>query len=76
MKREVGMRFDLTVPFARFAARFISASVPHSNGITWAQSGVAKIRSEAYREFMQCDFDTIGTTSAISDLETVLVVTC
>jgi histidyl-tRNA synthetase len=27
-----------------------------------------------YREFMQCDFDTIGTTSALADLETVLVV--
>jgi histidyl-tRNA synthetase len=27
-----------------------------------------------YREFMQCDFDTIGTTSVLADLETVLVV--
>ena len=27
-----------------------------------------------YREFMQCDFDTIGTTSTLADLETVLVV--
>jgi histidyl-tRNA synthetase len=27
-----------------------------------------------YREFMQCDFDTIGTTSPVADLETVLVV--
>jgi len=27
-----------------------------------------------YREFMQCDFDTIGTTSPVADLEMVLVV--
>ena len=27
-----------------------------------------------YREFVQCDFDTIGTESAVADIETVLVV--
>jgi histidyl-tRNA synthetase len=27
-----------------------------------------------FREFMQCDFDTIGTTSAAADIETILVV--
>ena len=27
-----------------------------------------------YREFMQCDFDTIGTESFVSDVETVLVI--
>ena len=27
-----------------------------------------------YREFLQCDFDTIGTLSAVADIETVLVI--
>src|SRR5262249_38786573 len=27
-----------------------------------------------YREFMQCDFDTIGTESVVSDVETILVI--
>jgi histidyl-tRNA synthetase len=27
-----------------------------------------------YREFMQCDFDTIGTSSLLSDIETALVI--
>ena len=27
-----------------------------------------------YREFMQCDFDTIGTTSVVADIETALVI--
>ena len=27
-----------------------------------------------YREFMQCDFDTIGTTSIVSDIETGMVI--
>src|SRR5262249_28083270 len=27
-----------------------------------------------YREFMQCDFDTIGTLSPVADIETALVI--
>ncbi|NIO40472.1 MAG: histidine--tRNA ligase, partial [Burkholderiales bacterium] len=27
-----------------------------------------------FREFMQCDFDTIGTTSLAADIETALVI--
>ena len=69
------MRFDLTVPFARFAAQHISKlGTPFKRyhmGTVWRGENTQRGR---YREFMQCDFDTIGTTSAISDLETVLVV--
>ncbi len=73
--REVGMRFDLTVPFARFAAQHV-----HDLGLPFKRYHMATVwRGEntqrgRYREFMQCDFDTIGTTSPVADLETVLVV--
>jgi histidyl-tRNA synthetase len=73
--REVGMRFDLTVPFARFAAQHV-----HELGLPFKRYHMAAVwRGEntqrgRYREFMQCDFDTIGTTSPVADLETVLVV--
>ena len=73
--RRVGMRFDLTVPFARFAAQHVSEL-----GTPFKRYHVAKVwRGEnthrgRYREFMQCDFDTIGTDSIASDIETVLVV--
>ncbi len=74
-KREVGMRFDLTVPLARFVAQ-------HSNdlGLPFKRYQIAKVwRGEnthrgRYREFMQCDFDTIGTTSVASDIEMLLVI--
>jgi histidyl-tRNA synthetase len=74
-KRKVGMRFDLTVPLARFAAM-------HANelGTPFKRYHIAKVwRGEnthrgRYREFMQCDFDTIGTESVASDIETVLVI--
>ena len=73
--RDVGMRFDLTVPFARFCAQHIGQlGVPFKRyhmATVWRGENTQRGR---YREFMQCDFDTIGTTSALADLETVLVV--
>ncbi len=73
--REVGMRFDLTVPFARFCAQHIaSLGTPFKRyhmASVWRGENTQRGR---YREFMQCDFDTIGTTSPVADLEMVLVV--
>lgn len=73
--REVGMRFDLTVPFARFAAQHTATlGTPFKRyhlATVWRGENTQRGR---YREFMQCDFDTIGTTSPVADLETVLVV--
>ncbi len=73
--RWVGMRFDLTVPLARFAAQ-------HANelGLPLKRYHIATVwRGEntqrgRYREFMQCDFDTIGTRSVAADIETALVI--
>jgi len=73
--RHVGMRFDLTVPLARFVAQ-------HANelGLPFKRYHIAKVwRGEnthrgRYREFMQCDFDTIGTISVASDIEMLLVI--
>ena len=73
--RMVGMRFDLTVPLARFAAQHASEL-----GLPFKRYHIATVwRGERaqrgrYREFMQCDFDTIGTKSVASDIETVLVI--
>jgi len=73
--REVGMRFDLTVPFARFAAQHVSElGLPFKRyhmATVWRGENTQRGR---YREFMQCDFDTIGTMSPVADLEMVLVV--
>ena len=72
--RDVGLRFDLTVPFARFAAQYIGQlGTPFKRyhiGTVWRGENTQRGR---YREFMQCDFDTIGTTGVAADVETVLV---
>ncbi|MDF1746371.1 MAG: histidine--tRNA ligase [Gimesia sp.] len=73
--RDVAMRFDLTVPFARFAAQNINElGIPFKRyhvGTVWRGERPQKGR---YREFVQCDFDTIGTTSNSADIETLFVI--
>ena len=67
---EKGLRYDLTVPFARFV-------VQHRNELTmpfkryqiqpvWRADRPQKGR---YREFYQCDADIIGSDSLINEIE-------
>jgi histidyl-tRNA synthetase len=74
-ERRVGMRFDLTVPLARFAAQHINElGTPFKRyhiASVWRGENTQRGR---YREFMQCDFDTIGTKSVAADIETALVI--
>src|SRR5271165_6478604 len=73
--REVALRFDLTVPLARFAAQHIGQlGTPFKRyhmGPVWRGENAQRGR---YREFWQCDFDTIGTRSNAADIEVVLVI--
>ena len=70
-----GLRYDLTVPFARFV-------VQHQNEISfpfkryqiqpvWRADRPQKGR---YREFYQCDVDVIGSKSLLNELELVQIV--
>ncbi len=72
---EKGLRYDLTVPFARYV-------VQHQNDISfpfkryqiqpvWRADRPQKGR---YREFYQCDVDVIGSTSLLNELELVQMV--
>lgn len=73
--RDVGMRFDLTVPLARFAAQHIATlGTPFKRyhiATVWRGENTQRGR---YREFVQCDFDTIGAKGVAADAEVVLVV--
>jgi histidyl-tRNA synthetase len=74
-ERDIALRFDLTVPLARFAAQHSAAL-----GMPFKRYHIAPVwRGEntqrgRYREFIQCDFDTIGTESNSADIETLLVI--
>ena len=73
-ERWVGLRFDLTVPLARFAAQHINelgtpSGQPHRTVLAGRTSpGRPLPRVHAVR------FDTIGTRSTASDIETALVI--
>jgi len=72
--RQVGMRFDLTVPLARFAAQHVGRL-----GTPFKRYHIAPVwrgenpQAGRFREFVQCDFDTIGTESELADIESVAV---
>ena len=72
---EKGLRYDLTVPFARYV-------VQHQNEISfpfkrfqiqpvWRADRPQKGR---YREFYQCDVDAIGSRSQLCELELVQII--
>lgn len=69
-KRDVALRFDLTVPFARFVAE-------HKDELyfPFKRYHIAKVwrgekpQAGRYREFVQCDFDMVGSDSACADFE-------
>lgn len=72
---EKGLRYDLTVPFARFV-------VMHRNEITfpfkryqiqpvWRADRPQKGR---YREFFQCDADVVGSDSLLNEVELIQII--
>ncbi len=72
---EKGLRYDLTVPFARYV-------VQHQNELSfpfkryqiqpvWRADRLQKGR---YREFYQCDVDVIGTRSLLCEVELIEIV--
>ncbi len=67
---ELALRFDLTVPLARFIAKHVEElGVPfkrYAIGSVFRGERPAKGR---FREFVQCDFDTLGTESPLADAE-------
>ena len=74
--RDVALRFDLTVPFARFLAEHrAELDFPFKRyhiAKVWRGENTQRGR---FREFTQCDFDTVGSDSASCDFE-ILHVMC
>ena len=71
--KEFGLRYDLTVPLARFVARF-NPKLPFKRyqiGRVFRYEDPQKGR---YREFWQCDVDIVGESSPLADAEILNVV--
>ena len=70
-----GLRYDLTVPFARFVVQHRDQVVfpfrRYQLQPVWRADRPQKGR---YREFYQCDADMIGSTSLLNELELVQMI--
>lgn len=71
--RELGLRYDLTVPLARVVAMNPDLKMPfkryHADKV-WRDGPVSAGR---FREFLQCDVDVIGTSSLKADAELIII---
>jgi len=71
-KEKLALRFDLTVPLARVMSLYPNdLSFPfkrYSIGRVWRGEKAQKGR---FREFLQCDFDIVGSESVVADAEVV-----
>jgi histidyl-tRNA synthetase len=67
---DLALRYDLTVPLARVAAAY-GSQLPapykrYAMGQVWRADRPGKGR---FREFVQCDLDTLGSSSILADAE-------
>ena len=67
---DLALRYDMTVPLARVAAAY-GSQLPspykrYAIGPVWRADRPGKGR---YREFVQCDLDTLGSVSVLADAE-------
>jgi histidyl-tRNA synthetase len=70
---DLALRYDLTVPLARVIAMHPELPMPfkrHQIQPVWRADRPQKGR---FREFWQCDVDTVGSTSPIADAECLAV---
>lgn len=72
---EKGLRYDLTVPFARFVVQYQSElTFPFKRYQIQPVWRADRPQKGRYREFFQCDVDVVGSDSLLNELELVLIV--
>jgi histidyl-tRNA synthetase len=69
--RMVGLRYDLTVPLSRVVAMYPDLVKPFKRYQIAPVWRAEKPQRGRYREFWQCDVDTVGTSSMMADAEIV-----
>lgn len=72
--RKLGLRFDLTVPLARYVATTPSLKLPFKRYEIGPVFRDGPIKAGRMRQFWQCDVDTIGSSSLLSEAELIALV--
>lgn len=69
--RDLGLRYDLTVPLSRYVAMHKDLKIPFRRYEIGRVYRDGPIKLGRYREFMQCDADIIGSKSPLADAECI-----
>lgn len=71
---EKGLRYDLTVPFARYVVQHQSElAFPYKRYQIQPVWRADRPQKGRYREFYQCDVDVVGSNSLLNELELVQI---
>jgi len=68
-ERELGLRYDLTVPLARFVAMNPNVKLPFKRYAIGTVYRDGPIKLGRYREFIQCDCDIVGADAPLADAQ-------
>ncbi|MBI5553710.1 MAG: histidine--tRNA ligase [Candidatus Diapherotrites archaeon] len=68
-QRELGLRFDLTVPFSRVVGMNPTLKMPFKRYQIQNVYRDGPLTTNRYREFLQCDADVVGVESVKADAE-------
>ncbi|RKD87834.1 histidine--tRNA ligase [Mangrovibacterium diazotrophicum] len=72
---EKGLRYDLTVPFARFVVQYRNdISFPFKRYQIQPVWRADRPQKGRYREFYQCDVDIVGSDSLLNEFELVQII--
>ena len=72
--REIGLRYDLTVPLARYVGMNPTIKMPFKRYQTGEVFRDGPVASSRYRQFLQCDVDVIGSLSMAIDAEIIALI--
>jgi len=71
--RDLGLRFDLTVPFSKFVGINPNLKMPFKRYEIGKVYRDGPIKLGRYREFWQCDVDIVGCSKMTADAEIILL---
>jgi histidyl-tRNA synthetase len=72
-ERDIGLRYDLTVPMARFVGMNPTLKMPFKRYQIEKVFRDGPIKSGRMREFWQCDVDIVGSASMLADAQCIQI---
>lgn len=71
--RELGLRYDLTVPMCRYVGMNPSVKLPFRRYAIGDVFRDGPVESARYRQFKQCDIDVVGIKNMAADAEAIML---